>query len=245
MHFHKKQIEADGFEVSPALDVKLKRRGSGPQVRTAEKRSFISHEGDVATFLLLLLDGWVALTKALPDGETQIIDLLLPGDSALIAAQRAPISACSVEALTHAKFVTLGEEILGGTDAEDAAIRRRLVATLSTAQARVAEHLLRSGRGSAASRIAYALLELYVRLQAVGMTWETSFALPMTQQDIGQFTGLSNVHVCRTLRRFEQDGIVAHRHGTDIALHDIHALCTLAGVNLDQLRSKILIRGAF
>jgi len=99
---------------------------------------------------------------------------------------------------------------------------------------------LRLGQGSAASRIAYALLEFYIRLEAIGLVWDHHFTFPITQQKLGEFTGLSNVHVCRTLRRFERDGFISHPHNSDILLCDIDALCDIAGVDLEVLRHEIL-----
>ena len=102
------------------------------------------------------------------------------------------------------------------------------------------ESLLRIGQGSAEMRISFALLELFVRLEAVGRTDGQKFHLPMNQRQIGQCTGLSNVHVCRTLRRFERNGVITSADHIDIEIVDIGALCDLADIDLDALRAEIV-----
>lgn len=213
-----------------------------PLIEIARKGASIVREDDFADHSILLLEGWAALSKALPDGETQIIDVLLPGDFALIGALHAPVSACSVDALSNIRYITIRRAMINGDGPDMAALRELTAAEIVHTQARTSELLLRLGRGSAASRVAYALLEFYVRLEAIGLTRGNSFAFPMTQGKFGEFTGLSNVHVCRTLRRFERDGIVSHPTPSDIALDDLDSLCEIAGLDLGTLRHEILLK---
>jgi len=213
-------------------------------IETARKGKVIVQEDDFADHAMLLLEGWVAFSKMLPDGQTQIIDVMLPGDFALIGAETAPVAACSVEALSDSRFINIRGPHANGPEPDLACLRNLMAAEIVRTQARVSELLLRLGQGSAASRVAYALLEFYIRLDAIGKARQHSFAFPITQQKLGEFTGLSNVHVCRTMRRFERDGLIAHPHHNEITLSDITALCDIAGVDLDILRHEILTQSA-
>lgn len=213
-----------------------------PLIETAQKGTSIVREDDFADHSILLLEGWVAMSKMLPDGETQIIDVLLPGDFALIGALHATVAACSVDALSDIRYITIRRAQINGDGPEMASLRELTAAEIVHTQARTSELLLRLGRGSAASRVAYALLEFYIRLEVIGLTNENCFAFPMTQRKFGEFTGLSNVHVCRTLRRFERDGAISHPTPTDIALNDLDALCDTAGIDLDTFRHEILLQ---
>jgi len=211
-----------------------------PPIEAVPKGRIIVQEDDFADHAMLLLDGWVAFSKMLPDGETQIIDVMLPGDFALIGAETAPVAACTVEALSDARFINIRPPHANGPAPELAGLRGLMAAEIVRSQARISELLLRLGQGSAASRVAYALLEFYIRLDAIGLVKDQCFAFPITQQKTGEFTGLSNVHVCRTMRRFERDGLISHPHHNDIILCDIDALCGIAGVDLRVLRNEIL-----
>ncbi|TDT77967.1 CRP-like cAMP-binding protein [Litoreibacter halocynthiae] len=202
----------------------------------------LTFEGDFADHSLLLLEGWIALSKTLASGETQIIDVMLPGDFALVGTRIVPVAACTVEALSDIEYINIQPDKANGPDTASAHLREVLAASILTTQSRTSELLLRMGRGNAASRVAYALIEFHTRLQAVGRTDGNILEFPINQQKFGEFTGLTNVHVCRTLRRFEREGIIAHPDSRSIALTDMKALCTLADVDLDLFRDEILIR---
>jgi len=213
-----------------------------PSIEMVRKGKIIVHEEDFADHSMILLEGWIAFSKMLPDGENQIIDVMLPGDFALIGAINAPVAACSVEALSDVRFISIRPAQANGSEPDLAILRDLMAAEIVRTQARIAELLLRLGRGHAGSRVAYALLEFYVRLEAIGLVKDARFELPMTQLKIGEFTGLSSVHVCRTMRRFERAGVISYPTHGEIVLDDLDALCQSAGVDLDVLRREIVVR---
>src|SRR3712207_3458341 len=55
------------------------------------------------------------------------------------------------------------------------------------------------GQRTGLERLAHLLCELFIRLRAVGLTQGNTVRLPVTQVDLGDATGLSNVHVNRVL----------------------------------------------
>jgi CRP-like cAMP-binding protein len=64
------------------------------------------------------------------------------------------------------------------------------------------------GRREAYGRIAHLLCELFVRLRAVGLTNGDSYPLPITQAELADATGLSTVHVNRTMQELRGDGLI-------------------------------------
>jgi CRP-like cAMP-binding protein len=64
------------------------------------------------------------------------------------------------------------------------------------------------GRRNAYARLAHVLCELLVRLRAVGLAEDDACELPMTQGEIGDATGISTVHVNRTLQELRGDGLI-------------------------------------
>ena len=71
------------------------------------------------------------------------------------------------------------------------------------------EWVLNVGRRDAKSRIAHMLCEFAVRREAAGLGSPERFELPMTQEQIADATGLTAVHVNRTLRALSESGIIA------------------------------------
>ncbi len=75
------------------------------------------------------------------------------------------------------------------------------------------EKILSIGRRSALARIAHILCELLVRLRLVGLADETGYALPLTQADLADVTGLTSVHVNRMLKKLRDDDLLTFRSG--------------------------------
>jgi CRP-like cAMP-binding protein len=89
------------------------------------------------------------------------------------------------------------------------------------------DHLLALGRMNAKERIAGLICELWTRMKNVGLDEADGFEWPVTQEVIADATGLSVVHVNRTLRRLERDGII-HRSGHIYQVHNPERLRRIA-----------------
>ena len=60
------------------------------------------------------------------------------------------------------------------------------------------------GRREAYARLAHVLCELVVRMRAVGLAEDHRCELPMTQAELADATGISTVHVNRTLQELRR-----------------------------------------
>lgn len=208
--------------------------------RSVTAGSQIVHEGDEIPAVICVASGWVGLAKSLDDGQTQLVDLILPGEFVFALSADRFTSALQVEAITDGVVATIPQAqwvrlVSGAPQLEQ--LRQALS---GASRARIAERMLRLGRGSAEVRIAYALLELCTRLRAIGDATGETFHIPLTQQQLGEFTGLSSVHVCRTLRRLERGGIVDVDDHMDVRVRNACRLAEIAKVDLDHLRAEIL-----
>jgi CRP-like cAMP-binding protein len=75
------------------------------------------------------------------------------------------------------------------------------------------EWIVNTGSREAPSRIAHILCEVFLKLQAVGLTSGNSFEFPITQAEIGDATGLSTVHVNRSIQKLRSDKLVSLKKG--------------------------------
>nr|WP_246718902.1 helix-turn-helix domain-containing protein [Microvirga terrestris] len=75
------------------------------------------------------------------------------------------------------------------------------------------------GRQSAREHAANLFCELFLRLQAVGLTEGSSFKLPLTQAELGDILGLSTVHVNRILQELRAEGLITWR-GETVVIED-------------------------
>ena len=83
------------------------------------------------------------------------------------------------------------------------------------------------GARQADARVAHLFLELLFRLKTVGLATDKGYALPLSQEKLGECTGLSSVHVGRVVTRLRRSGLVTfQRHR--VAIEDLRGLCDLA-----------------
>ena len=101
-------------------------------------------------------------------------------------------------------------------------------------EATAREWIVNVGRRSAVGRIAHLFCELHARLSVVGLVVQDGFRLPATQADLADTTGLSVVHVNRSLGHLRQERLIelAGRHLRILDLPRLHAL---AGFRPDYL----------
>ena len=196
-------------------------------------------EGEASHARYYVAEGWLAASKSLAEGDQQILDFILPGESYDPTGVDGRTSFVQLEALCDAVIVpidrTTWARLLRDHPDLRAAERQRDIA----AQARQSERMLRLGKSNAETRIAYVLIELCIRVGGRGTGCGGEFHVPLGQQQLGDFTGLSSVHVCRTLRRLNRIGVIWTGDHMDIRIRDLPALAALAQVDLAALRNEI------
>ncbi|WJY21601.1 Crp/Fnr family transcriptional regulator [Fontisubflavum oceani] len=196
-------------------------------------------DGDEFDKVIVVIEGWLATSKSFEDGEQQIIDFILPGDILDPATADGLTVGVTLEAVTDA-LVSIIPASVWQTMLKTSPTLEDMVGHLWAAtQARTSERLLRLGKGTAPMRIAFAILELSLRLRALGHDTDTAFHLPLTQKALGDYTGLSSVHVCRTMRRLVRHGVIETSDHIDIRIVDLQTLSEIAGIDVKRLQQEI------
>lgn len=197
-------------------------------------------EGEECTSIYCVIDGWLALSKALEEGQNQIIDFALPGDIVDPASADGVTSSVMIEALTDGSVAILPYRNWDRMTRDWPDLRRMAHLIEAAKQARRAERMLRLGKGTAEMRVAYALLEFCIRLDTACKEDRPTFHVPLTQQQLGDYVGLSSVHVCRTMRKMARNGVLEMRDHMDVTVLDTKELAKLAGVDVETLKREIV-----
>jgi len=205
------------------------------------KGTLLKSEGDESHARLYVVEGWLAASKSLENGDQQIIEFILPGETYDPTAADGQTSFLHIEALCDAVIVSIDKTAWAQLLQEDADLRKSERQRDIAAQARQSERLLRLGQASAETRIAYVLIELCIRVSGRGTQCNGEFHVPLGQQQLGDFTGMSSVHVCRTLRRLNRAGVIRTGDHMDILIQNLPALADLAQVDIAALRNEITI----
>lgn len=195
---------------------------------------------DPTHVIFFVLEGWLVVSKSTEDGQRQIVDFVLPGEVFDPGSAAAMQSSTDLTALTPARISSIPHASWHALLRDHRDLQKVLNRRVAASYARIAERLLRVGRGHAEVRIAYAICELCLRSTELGLVEGNEFHLPVTQQVLGDFVGLSSVHVNRTLRRLRREGIFRTGDHLDIVIEDVERLAEIAEINLDDLRAEII-----
>ena len=103
-------------------------------------------------------------------------------------------------------------------------------------EATLRERLVSLGCRSAIERVAHLFCELLVRHQAAGLAKQNSFPLPITQADMADALGLSNVHVNRVLQDLRKQRLVELRRKA-LTILNLPRLKALAEFRADYLHA--------
>jgi CRP-like cAMP-binding protein len=185
----------------------LERLATGP-VRHLEVGQDAAREGDRPVRANLIVEGWAARYYTFEDGRRQITGLLFPGDicdvgMAILAAMDHSITA--VSPLTIAEIaVDRIEELRQRFRRIDLALQWNALVEAAIAR----QWVTSLGQRSAAERLAHLFCEIFVRLEAVGLTSGAQCEFPLTQQNLADVTGLSAVHVNRTLMKLRGENLI-------------------------------------
>ena len=182
----------------------------------------------------LIIEGWAARYKILRDGSRQIVAFLLPGDFcdlhvailghmdhaivAITECQVAFIPSADVDELTS-RHSSLTKALWWGTLVDEAVLRSWIV---------------NNGRRNAEAAIAHLLCELHARMQLIGRADSDCLAMPLTQEELADATGLTPVHTNRMLQSLRKAGLI-ELSDRMLTVLDVPGLRNLAGFDPDYL----------
>jgi CRP-like cAMP-binding protein len=181
------------------------------KVRTIDASTYMLREGQRPTRCAFILDGLAYRQKLTPNGEREIVSILMPGEFVDLQNLFLDESDHDIQALTR---LTLAEVPI-------AALRLFIETCPAAGQALWIDALVESsihrewllnvGRRNARSRLAHLLCEFSVRFQKSTIADAIAYELPMTQEQLGDALGLTPVHVNRVLKSLENDGLIARK----------------------------------
>ena len=176
--------------------------------RFVEPRRDLISEGDNPRFVHLVLDGWACRYKALPDGKRQIVSLFVPGDFCDLNVYILKAMDHSIGAITRLKVAMIAPEDMNALTEGRPRITQALWWHELVTSAIQREWTLNIGQRGAYERLGHLLVELYLRLQSIGRAQDGRCDFPLTQTDLADSTGLTAVHVNRTLQELRRNGLI-------------------------------------
>jgi CRP-like cAMP-binding protein len=163
----------------------------------------------------LMLRGWACRFRMLPDGRRQIFDFMLPGDLYGLCPRPEAIALTTAVTLTASQIADASALWDAVRDRPDdfPGLANACRTTASLDEAYLLNQLVRVGRQTAYERTAHLILELFDRLEAVGLAEGNTIPMPLTQETIADALGLSVVHLNRTLQHLRRDRLIESKNG--------------------------------
>jgi CRP-like cAMP-binding protein len=188
-------------------------------LKTLEPATYTIREADPPEFCAVLVTGFAYRQKLTGEGARQIMSLQIPGDALDLQNLFLDVSDHNVQMLTRGEVAYLNRSDLQELARMRPAVGHAILVKILVEAAIFREWVLNVGRRESRARLAHLLCEMAMRLEALGLTHEYGYELPMTQEQLADALGLTPVHVNRTLKSLESEGLLV-RNKRNISFPD-------------------------
>ena len=158
--------------------------------------------------IYLRVDGCVFRFAVVATGKRQIMALHVPG--ALLNLQNLFLNEIDhdIEALIPTTIALISRGAMRGLLEAQPRIAMRLWHQTFIDAAIFRKWLVGVGRRSAYARVAHLMCEFFARMTAAGLSRGMTCDFPLTQLELGDALGLSTVHINRTIKQLDRDGLL-------------------------------------
>jgi len=181
--------------------------------RDLRRDTILLREHDPMSELFILQRGMAMSYVLLDDGSRQILRFLFPGDMLAVSALVYRDSPETIVAMTDVTVCPFDRTLMATLLIEHPRLAAVIMVINQMEKVALTDRLAALGRTSAKARVAALLLEIRNRVRHTQQASATSFIQPLTQEEIGDATGLTAVHVNRMLRQLEEDGLIVRDNG--------------------------------
>src|SRR5215216_1984991 len=185
----------------------------------------------------LVLDGFLYSHKPGAGSRRQITSFFVPGDIVDLPTLFLPNVDHTIATLGPVVLAFVPHAALKEVLDESSALAQAFWRETLMQAANFQEWVVNLGRRDAFARLAHIVCELTVRLQAMGLARDLSFAMPWTQTDVADACGISSVHANRVIQEFRHLGLVEW-DSKRVKIHDWDALVRLGDFNADYLQYR-------
>lgn len=175
-------------------------RVAAQRVRKLGPHEQILAEGDNPKVIYLVLEGWACRYKHLEDGRRQIVGFFLPGDLCDLNVFILREMDHSISSITSLRLAEISRQAFDAILDGHPRITQALWWDALVSMAIQREWTVNLGQRDALERIAHLMCELYIRLRTAGLARGNACDFPITQAELADATGMSPVHVNRTLQ---------------------------------------------
>ncbi len=203
--------------------------------RAVQRNKPVFEEGQKFTSLYAVRSGAIKAYSVDQNGEEQVIGFYLPGELFGLDAIHSEAYVCSAKALETSAVCELPFKQVTELSANIHNLQAHMYKTLSKEINTDQQFHRLLSKKTAEERIATFLQNLSERYQRRKLS-PTSFRLPMSRTDIGNYLGLAVETVSRVFTRLQQNEILKV-DGKELQILDLKKLCDIAHSEGCEFRS--------
>ncbi len=176
--------------------------------QTYAPRQDILVEGQKVDTIHIVVSGLAARYKLLDEGERQIMAFLVPGDICDLEVFVLAEMDHSIAAISETVCAVVPADTIKGLLTEMSGLTEALWWSTMTDSAVLRERIIDHGRRDARERISHLFYEMLIRYRIIGDAEDNSIPFPLTQEELADATGLTPVHVARTLKQLRDEQLI-------------------------------------
>jgi CRP/FNR family cyclic AMP-dependent transcriptional regulator len=190
--------------------------------RRYPKGSLLFAEGDRAHEVLVITAGCVKVVVTAASGREVVLDVLEAGDllGEISAVDGGDRSATAI-ALTAVEVLSVAQSTFQDFVANHADVARELLGVLASRLRGADRRQLEFGANDAIGRVCQRLVELAVRYGQDGPGGRTVLSMPLSQQELASWAGLSREAVVKGLRALRSLGWVESDGGKVVIVDQV------------------------
>jgi CRP-like cAMP-binding protein len=190
------------------------------RTKRLERHGYIAREREKTMHSCVLLSGFAFRHKIVAGGARQIVSVHMKGDVVDLQNSFLAVADHSVQMLTEGEVTFIPRDAIKKVASERPRVGMAMWFDTLVDASIFREWIANVGRRDAHTRLAHLLCEFSLRLKVAGLGQETEYELPMTQEQIADCTGLTAVHVNRTLKTLEAERLIERRSNRTVTIGD-------------------------
>ena len=199
--------------------------------RPLQKNEHLYEESEDFTAVYAVRSGAIKAYHITGDGEEQVTGFYFPGEILGMDGISKDKYTCSAKALETSAVCEIPFHRFEELAAQVPSMQRHFFQLMSQEITSDQQLITLLSKNSAEERVAALLVSISAR-NARRKLSNTSFRLPMSRTDIGNFLGLTVETVSRVMSRFNKQGLI-NVDGKDVMLLDLEGLKEIANVTTD------------
>jgi CRP-like cAMP-binding protein len=207
-------------------------------VKKMERSQFIVREREAATQSCVMLSGFSVRSKLVAAGNRQIVAIHMKGEAVDLQNSMLKVADHSVQMLTPGTVALIPREAVVRLTLERPKVGHAMwIDTLVDASI-FREWIANVGRRNALTRVSHLLCEFALRLRSAGLGDETGYELPMTQDELADATGLTAVHINRTMKALVKEGLISRPSPRSVRIADWRKLTEAGDFDSNYLHMR-------